>query len=64
VANLTLSLIKHDILGNRTWRDYSEDKPGAIKYVWDDVNRVDRMADEATGAAYKYRADGMRRCPR
>jgi RHS repeat-associated protein len=49
---------ENDILGNRSWR--SPYVSTVRKYVWDDVNRMESYASESIGAAYKYRADGMR----
>ena len=48
----------HDILGNRTWRNFGSS--GVQRYQWDALNRATSIVGEAYGARYVYRADGMR----
>ncbi|HQU18067.1 MAG TPA: hypothetical protein PLA92_03345, partial [Fimbriimonadaceae bacterium] len=48
----------HDILGNRTWRNFGSS--GVQRYQWDALNRATSVVGEAYGARYVYRADGMR----
>ncbi|MBV6457231.1 MAG: hypothetical protein HONBIEJF_00338 [Fimbriimonadaceae bacterium] len=49
---------QHDILGNRTWRNYGTS--GVQRYSWDLLNRMLSCVGASTGATYAYRADGMR----
>jgi RHS repeat-associated protein len=57
------SLRIHDILGNRTGRNYTSYYNASVRlYKWDDVNRLLATAglSGSSGARYVYRADGMR----
>ncbi|MBS1723106.1 MAG: RHS repeat-associated core domain-containing protein [Armatimonadetes bacterium] len=46
-------------VGNRTWRDWGNTSV-AVKYAWDDLNRLKACQNFDTGATYRYRADGLR----
>ncbi|MCB8932317.1 MAG: RHS repeat-associated core domain-containing protein [Fimbriimonadaceae bacterium] len=48
----------NDLLGNRTWENYG--LPGGKRYVYDELSRATSICGETDGAAYEYRADGMR----
>jgi RHS repeat-associated protein len=63
VGTLMPSLRIHDILGNRTGRNYTSYYNASVRlYKWDDVNRLLATAglSGSSGARYVYRADGMR----
>jgi RHS repeat-associated protein len=50
---------RNDLLGNRTYTDFEQ--PATVrKYDWDDAGRLRACRGTAVGAAYSYRADGMR----
>ena len=51
---------QHDVLGNRTWRNYNVNSSLVAKHTWDELNRMRSVQGSADGAAYTYRADGMR----
>lgn len=53
-------LYLNDILGNRTWRDWSSSNSSAQRYTWDEVGRMFSFCTPSSGAKYIYRADGMR----
>ncbi|MBV6459095.1 MAG: hypothetical protein HONBIEJF_02235 [Fimbriimonadaceae bacterium] len=46
------------LLGSRKWRNYGSS--GAMRYVYDVLNRVSSVCSSTSGATYAYRADGMR----
>ncbi|MCW5939366.1 MAG: RHS repeat-associated core domain-containing protein [Fimbriimonadaceae bacterium] len=53
------SAYQHDAVGNRLWKDYSQ--PAQVRrYDWDDAGRLRACRGTVVGAAYSYRADGMR----
>ncbi len=52
---------ENDALGNRLWRDRTNNRPAtAQKMTWDDLGRAASVQGTQAGARYRYRADGMR----
>ena len=49
---------QHDILGNRTWKNYGQSS--VQRYVWDEMGRLSSLCGTTQGADYTYRVDGLR----
>ena len=49
---------QHDILGNRTWKNYQQSS--VQRYVWDEMGRLSSLCGLTQGAKYHYRVDGLR----